>query len=563
MKKIIRDLLKNKKVLSYLIIIFISIFVCIPLFSKYMDISRDDGIQHICRLIGTYNTIKEGHVFPMIMSDFCNGFGYSWNLFYSPLTAYIPLIFKLFTSSFVVCLKLFMLLTIALSGIFMYQFVYKITKSYKAGVVSAVLYMCAPYHLTDLYNRIAIAELASFIFLPIIFSGMYDLFHRRNKKPFGIIIGAVGLILTHNVMAVYTAIFCLIYLLINFKKLKIRGTIKKILICVLLILLCTSFYWIPLLEHMLTTTYEVFLPDRMYKDNTLISSKLSILELLFTEHYQMNFHIGFAILIGLFLTFCYRKKLPKRYQELIKIFLIFGLISIITTLKIFPFEYLPDTLKMIQFPWRMMEFESFFLSIVAGIGFAHFMNYNSKKEIYAVIFIIVYICGSLIVAKRSVEIPFNEERYLQPVPVTSSTGRVHAGCASFEYLPQKAFSNRSYIEQRSNEVIILERNATISETKKENTNLTFKIEQSGENTKLELPYIFYLGYSAKLEKEDGTSLELKIEESDYGFCMITVPNVDNASIIVSYTGTIFMKISYVLTVIGIIGIVYMKTKESI
>lgn len=235
MKKIIRDLLKNKKVLSYLIIIFISIFVCIPLFSKYMDISRDDGIQHICRLIGTYNTIKEGHVFPMIMSDFCNGFGYSWNLFYSPLTAYIPLIFKLFTSSFVVCLKLFMLLTIALSGIFMYQFVYKITKSYKAGVVSAVLYMCAPYHLTDLYNRIAIAELASFIFLPIIFSGMYDLFHRRNKKPFGIIIGAVGLILTHNVMAVYTAIFCLIYLLINFKKLKIRGTIKKILICVLLI----------------------------------------------------------------------------------------------------------------------------------------------------------------------------------------------------------------------------------------------------------------------------------------------------------------------------------------
>lgn len=170
MKKKIKALLKNKKVLSYMIIIFISILICIPLFSKYMDISRDDGIQHICRLIGTYDTLKEGHLFPVIMSNFCNGFGYSWNLFYSPLTAYIPLIFKLFTSSFVMCLKLFMMLTVFLSGVFMFQFVHKISRSYKAGVIAAVLYMCTPYHLTDLYNRIAVAELASFIFLPIVFS---------------------------------------------------------------------------------------------------------------------------------------------------------------------------------------------------------------------------------------------------------------------------------------------------------------------------------------------------------------------------------------------------------
>ena len=77
--------LKNKKVLSYLIIFAVSIFLCIPLFSKYMDISRDDGIQHICRLIGNANVLKQGKFFPVIISDFCNGFGYSWNLFYSPL----------------------------------------------------------------------------------------------------------------------------------------------------------------------------------------------------------------------------------------------------------------------------------------------------------------------------------------------------------------------------------------------------------------------------------------------------------------------------------------------
>ena len=270
MKKYVKLILNNKKLLSYLIILFISIFACVPLFSKNMDIARDDGIQHICRLIGNFNTLKEGNLFPVIMSDFCNGFGYSWNIFYSPLTAFLPLIFKIFCASFVTCLKLFMFFTMLLSGIFMYKLVYKISKSHKAGVISAIVYICAPYHLTDLYSRIAIAELASFVFLPIVFIGMYDLFYKNTKQTYFIAIGAIGLILSHNVIAVYTAVFCFIYLLINYKKLNNKNIIKSILINIAIILLCTSFYWLPLLEHYFATSYEVFMPERMFKNNTLI-----------------------------------------------------------------------------------------------------------------------------------------------------------------------------------------------------------------------------------------------------------------------------------------------------
>ncbi len=558
MKEKIQELLKNKKVISYLIIFAISIFLCIPLFSKYMDISRDDGIQHICRLIGNANALKQGNCFPVIMSDFCNGFGYSWNLFYSPLTAYAPLIFKLFTSSYVVTLKLFMLLTIFLSGVCLFQFTYKISKSYKASLISSILYMCAPYHLTDLYNRIAIAELASFVFLPIVFSGMFDVFHRKNTMPYGIIIGGIGLVLTHNIVAVYTAIFCFFYMLIHYKELLNLKIIYKILICMSIILLCTSFYWMPLLEHMLATQYEVFLPQRMYKDNTLISAKLSIGDLFITKHYDMNFHIGFAILLGMLFAFSYRKKFSKRAKKTLRIFFIFGLISIFMTLTIFPFEYLPNFLKMLQFPWRMLEFANFFFSIIAGFGFASFMNHNSKKEIYVVVFIMLYMCVSLIFAKKSVVIPFNEERYLQTIPITSSTGRVHAGCASFEYLPKKAFQNRKYLETRANEVIVLEGNVHIDEIKKENTNLYFKIEQVKGVSKLELPYIFYLGYHAELQKEDGTKENLKIQESDNGFCMIILSNNEKGEIQVSYKGTTLMKLSYILTLIGIGSIVWTK-----
>lgn len=560
MKEKIYNFFKNDKAITYLIIFFIALFICIPLFSKYMDISADDGVQHICRLIGTYDSLKEKSIFPVIMSKFCNGFGYSWNIFYSPLTAYLPLIFKIFTNSFVLCLKLFMFVTVLLSGIYMHKLVYRISKSHKAGIISAIIYMSAPYHLTDLYNRIAVAELASFIFLPIVFLGMYELLNKNSKKSYYISIGAIGLVLSHNVIAVYTAIFCFIYLATNYKKID-KNIVKKIMINVLIILLCTSFYWIPLLEHFFGATYEVFVPERMYKDNTLIGSKLSLLDLVITKPYNMNFHIGIPIIIGIIVTLLYYKKLKPRYRKIIMTYFAFGIISIIMTLKIFPFEYMPSFLKMIQFTWRMMEFATFFLSIVSGIAITMLVSGNNKKEIIFVIFLIIYTSILILTSKKEVAIPFNEEKYLTPIPITSSTGRVHAGCATFEYLPKKALANRKYIETRKDEVYVLEGNVNIQNMNKENTNLSFDIENINENTKLELPYIYYLGYEAKLIKEDGTIKKINIEESENGFCMITLSNVGNYKITVSYAGTTLMKISYVLTLLGDIGLIYIICKR--
>lgn len=68
----IKELLKDEKYFVILIILIASIFVCIPLMSKNIDMTYDDGIQHICRLMGTYQSLQEGQT--KIMSNFCNGF---------------------------------------------------------------------------------------------------------------------------------------------------------------------------------------------------------------------------------------------------------------------------------------------------------------------------------------------------------------------------------------------------------------------------------------------------------------------------------------------------------
>ena len=52
--------LKNKNTITFIIILIVSLFVAIP--SIKMNIQYDDGIQHVCRLIGTERSIKEGNI---------------------------------------------------------------------------------------------------------------------------------------------------------------------------------------------------------------------------------------------------------------------------------------------------------------------------------------------------------------------------------------------------------------------------------------------------------------------------------------------------------------------
>ena len=178
----IKEILKKENSKNILILLLVSFIICLPLLSKKIDISYDDGIQHIARLMGTYQSIQEGQLFPVIMSKFCNNFGYSWNLFYSPLTAYVPLLFKLLGISFTSCIKLFMVLVVFLSGVTMYFFTKEVTKNKKVALLAGIFYLFAPYRYTDMYIRNALSELTSFVFLPMVFMRIIWNFKRKAQK---------------------------------------------------------------------------------------------------------------------------------------------------------------------------------------------------------------------------------------------------------------------------------------------------------------------------------------------------------------------------------------------
>ena len=374
--------------IALLFILLMSIFVSLPLLSSQLDITYDDGIQHICRLMGTYKSIEEGQSFPVIMSAFCNGFGYSWNLFYSPFTAFAPLLFKWIGFSFAGCIKLFMFVVTFFTGLSMYQCVKEISKNSKIAIVAAMLYIVAPYRLTDMYIRYALAELTSFVFLPWIFLGLYRILYQKKKKDFLLAIGTIGLILTHTVITMYTAIFCFIYVLLHSKRLKNKNVLKQLIVNLVFAIVITSFFWMPLLETKQSAEYEVFQPGRMERTEVLVAYKLDTTDLLFTKpDGGMIYEIGFLSLIGLALTPIAIKKMRKNKKQMAFLYktyifmLIAGIISVIMSLKIFPFEHLPSILKMLQFSFRMLEFSCFFFSVVVAINLGMAIRDFSIKDV--------------------------------------------------------------------------------------------------------------------------------------------------------------------------------------
>ena len=559
----------KEKIKDGIIILIFTLIVSIPLASNNLNIYRDDGIQHIARLMGTYQSITEGQTIPVIMSNFCNGFGYSWNIFYSPLTSYIPLIFRLFTSSFEIILKLFMVLLSFLSGIIMYTFVKKVTKNRFAGLLAAIIYIFAPYRLTDMYMRTAIAELASFVFLPLVFHGMYNIFNdeeKSTKKSLILTLGAVGLILTHTVITMYTAIICFIYVLINFKALRNKQVWKMLGINVLLILLLTSFYLLPLLEHKVSAEYEVFQEGRMERTSELIRNKVDPIDLIYTQKGEMNFEIGLVSILGVLLTAIAYKKIGKEYKKMYWFLLGTGIVCIIMSLRFFPFEHLPSVLKMIQFTFRLLEFSSFCFAFVAAVNYSIIIKNFSMKDVIT-LSTIAFLLSLTIVDNLSFEKQWPEDKLWPAVEVNENTGRVHAGCASFEYLPSKAFDNLDYIKQRENRTYILSGNIVIENEIKDGVNMILDLYNVEENTVIELPYIYYLGYDVEAIDSEGKVQKIETFESENGFVAIQVPETAKR-INVTYTGTTLMKITYIvfgITFIGVCGYLiinwHLKKKE--
>jgi uncharacterized membrane protein len=126
-----------------------------------------DGAMHYNQMRAFQNGLAAGRIFPRWESETHDGHGAPTTVFYPPGVYYLTSLFYLLLGDWqrvLVCLHLVLMIA---SGGAIYWYARQ-TMSRGASLIAMAVYIFAPYHLINQYQRGAIAEQMSFVWMPLI-----------------------------------------------------------------------------------------------------------------------------------------------------------------------------------------------------------------------------------------------------------------------------------------------------------------------------------------------------------------------------------------------------------
>lgn len=375
-----------RKFLPAIVVILLGLFVAWPFLTPSF-IPTHDGEYHLIRLWQFDENIRAGIFLPRWAPDLNNGFGVPLFNFFYPLPNYVGEIFHLVGFSLISSFNYSIALGLILSGLFFYLWA-KESWGRWPGLVGAVYYLMAPYHLLDVYVRGSIGEVWALALYPAVLWGTERL--RKTKNKYNLILTGLLLallILSHNILALIFFPFYLSYLLVW------RVSFRKMALIIATGLGLSAFFWLPaLLESSYVTGLKMIsVADHFPTLSQLIipswGSGFSVPGI----GDQISFQIGvghlLVVTIGLFLLI---KKVKKTSRQLL-FFTGWSFLLVFLLLEIsLPVWKLVPGMDLFQFPWRLLGLMILISSYLAVLVVSSAFRVKTVALVLMVISIIAY-----------------------------------------------------------------------------------------------------------------------------------------------------------------------------
>ena len=488
------------------------------------------------------------------LKNIANNFGYGTRFFYPPIphlmSAYITKCLTIFNINDVtIGMRITQGITIFASGVTFFYLAEKIFKNKKISTVLALFYMTAPYHLSEIFIRDAFSEMFIPIAIPLIILGLLYLTEKNYKHFLLCFVGGYVLaIYTHLAMTIYfTLIILLTFFTVYFKQIFNKKNILYLLLASILILLLTASFWLPMLEIKIKGSYGVFMPYFMTGKGDLRFSTIKLTDLIGWSRtfviYHLQVLVNIMFIIGLII---FIKK--KMWKEKLWLFLVaFTLLSIIMVTSLFPWYYTPDILQTLQFPWRLVLYIDFGAILISRILLKKLENKKWFDIVICVLCIYTIISSYYYIGNLN-----NTTVDINNIDYNLGVGN------QAEYLPENTLKNREYYNNRTNEIIIQEGSGNINVIEDDLPNLTFEVEINSEKIIIELPRLYYMGYTLESNGE-----EIQLTQSSNGFLQATIEKSGTYNL--RYSKTMIMKIANwisLLTLVSIIVIIVIKKSKN-
>lgn len=450
-----------KNMLAIIAILLLSYWAVEDILKPGFFPMHDD--TQVVRVYEMTKALKTGQFPIRWVPDLGYGYGYAIFNFYSPLPYYFGGFFNLLGFDALAATKIMFVFGTLLSGASMYFFAKEFWGKW-GGVLSALLYVYAPYHLLDIYVRGAVGEFWAIAFLPLVFHGVYKIYSSGRVRgpetekvltfgpgdiPKWVIFSAfsfAAVILSHNITAMLLSFF----LAIAFPFLILTTKDKKqFAICYLLFsilgLLLSAFFWLPAVsESTLTKVATLVKGTNDFHFHFVCISQLwnspwnfggSVPGCNDGLSFQIGkFHLIYALIGFLAIIFFVKsRKIRDLHSSLIIISLFLLIFSIFMLLPVSnPIWNLIPLLAYTQYPWRFLAFVILFVSFFSGATPLFLKEKSNYIKALAVVFLVFLpIIKDYKFTKPRYISPWTEKDYITEENIKWKTSKI-----SDEYLPK-------------------------------------------------------------------------------------------------------------------------------
>ena len=348
-----------------------SIPVCFGLLGEHI-LWGHDAASGLIRSLCVEKYWGNGQFLIRWAADINYGYGSPMFEFYPPFFSFFSFSLSKFALNPAQALSLAGIILWIFSGIGMYLLAKELWGN-KGGLLSAIAYLYAPYHIQDLFVRGAFAEFGAFTFFPFLILSFYKI-HQKIQMRY-VVLGVLSvflLSLTHNVMSMLFFPLVALYILFLFLW---RNNFQAFLLSIFILaigLMMSSFFWLPALleKKFLNLSFLTSMRYDFHKNFVSWDQLLRIPWSRGTDRWAISFQIGLIPLILSLLPIGFIWKNFKSYQNIVLhyvFFLIVGFFAAFLTLSQSQiiWEHI-HMLTFLQFPWRILAIGAFVFSLLAG-----------------------------------------------------------------------------------------------------------------------------------------------------------------------------------------------------
>ena len=354
--------------------------MCIPVVWSYFQphFFHLHDYTHVARLSELERGFADGQLPVRWSQNLGYGYGMPQFSFYGPLFYLQALFFRIFFFSYIDSVKLAVSLQVFISFLALFKLGELLSNKW-GGILAGIAGVYAPYRLVDMYVRGAFAELAGMTMVALTLYFM-TLWANKPSEKKAMLIGltSAGIVLSHTLMGLISALFIGLYYLFLIKNYKRWfGFNRQILTSIVIAFGLSAFFAIPALAEKsytqadkLTTGFSNYNHHFLYI-RQLWQSAWGYGGSIWGLDDNVSFELGKVQIITIIATLFMAFALFVRRRKINRFIVVFGILTtlqlFLTILKSKPIWDILPILTYIQFPWRFLSIASIFAGILCSM----------------------------------------------------------------------------------------------------------------------------------------------------------------------------------------------------